>query len=213
MSNKPLRLPLFPLGGAILFPRSHLPLHIFEPRYRQMVEDASAGAKLIGMIQPKAAPDDGLGQPELYRVGCIGEIVGFEELADGRYNLVLQGTTRFRLVAEADVGTPYRQADVLAAIEDEVDDEALAPVLRAAVEQEARALGDVMGLTVDWAAVERLDDEMLVNAIAQVAPFDMGAKQALLEQDGLSLRAELLVQLMQFLRVAHGGGDLSPRMH
>ena len=211
--GKPLRLPLFTLGGAILFPRSHLPLHIFEPRYRQMVEDATAGANLIGMIQPKAAPEDGLGQPELYRVGCIGEIVGIEELADGRYNLVLQGKTRFRLVAEADVGTPYRQADVLPETGDEADDAALPAVLRAAVEQEARMLGDVMGLTVDWAAVERLDDEMLVNAIAQVAPFDTGAKQALLEQDGLGPRAQVLVQLMQFLRVAQGGGDLSPRMH
>lgn len=212
MSRPPVRLPLFPLGGAILFPRSHLPLHIFEPRYRQMVEDAVAGDGLIGMIQPKAAPDDGLGQPELYRVGCIGEIVGFEELGDGRYNIVLQGTTRFRLIAEADVGTPYRQADVLADGGDEVEPDALPSVLRAAVEQEARLLGDAMGLVVEWEAVERLDDEMLINAIAQVAPFDPGAKQALLESRELRERAGLLVQLMQFLRVAHGGGDLSPRL-
>lgn len=212
MSSSPTRLPLFPLGGAILFPRSHLPLHIFEPRYRQMVEDAVAGDGRIGMIQPKAEPDDGLGQPELYRVGCIGEIVGFEELGDGRYNIVLQGTTRFRLVAEADVGTPYRQADVVPSLEDQVEPDALASVLRAAVEQEARLLGDAMGLTVDWDAVERLDDEMLVNAISQVAPFDPGAKQALLESKALGERAELLVQLMQFLRVAQGGGDLSPRL-
>jgi Lon protease-like protein len=203
---------LFPLGGALLFPRSHLPLHIFEPRYRQMVEDAVAGGNLIGMIQPKAAPDDGLGQPELYRVGCIGEIVGVEELEDGRFNIVLEGTSRFRLIAEADVGTPYRQADVLADLSDAAEPTALPSVLRAAVEQEARLLGDAMGLTVDWAAVERLDDEMLVNAIAQVAPFDTGAKQALLESAGLGSRAELLIQLMQFLRVATGGGDLSPRM-
>ena len=212
VSSAPLRLALFPLGGAILFPRSHLPLHIFEPRYRQMVEDAVAGQNLIGMIQPKALPDDGLGQPALYRVGCIGEIVGLEELDDGRYNIVLQGVTRFRLIAEADVGTPYRQADVLRSEEDGQEPDALPSVLRAAVEQEARALGDAMGLTVDWAAVERLDDEMLVNAIAQVAPFDTGAKQALLEEEGLHQRGELLIQLMQFLRVAHGGGDLSPRM-
>lgn len=212
MSSSPLRLPLFPLGGALLFPRSQLPLHIFEPRYRQMVEDAVAGGNLIGMIQPRAAPDDGLGEPELYRVGCIGEIVGMEELDDGRFNIVLEGTTRFRLIAEADVGTPYRQADVIADASDVAEPAALPSVLRAAVEQEARLLGDAMGLTVDWAAVERLDDEMLVNAIAQVAPFDPGAKQALLESAVLGSRAELLIQLMQFLRVATGGGDLSPRM-
>ena len=90
--------------------------------------------------------------------------------------------------------------------------DALPSVLRAAVEQEARLLGDAMGLTVDWSAVERLDDEMLVNAIAQVAPFDGGAKQALLEEEALSSRAELLVQLMQFLRLAQGGGDSSSRL-
>lgn len=212
MSGAPVRLPLFPLGGAILFPRSHLPLHIFEPRYRQMVEDAVAGGGLIGMIQPRAAPDDGLGNPELYRVGCIGEIVGLEELSDGRYNLVLQGTTRFRLIAEADVGTPYRQADVVPGDDAANEPDALPSVLRAAVEQEARLLGDAMGLTVDWDAVERLDDEMLVNAIAQVAPFDVGAKQALLEQETLGGRADLLVQLMQFLRAAHGGGNNSARL-
>jgi hypothetical protein len=189
-----------------------LPLHIFEPRYRQMIEDAVAGGGLIGMIQPKALPDDGLGNPELYRVGCIGEIVGMEELSDGRFNIVLQGTTRFRLIAEADVGTPYRQADVVPGEDAENEPDALPSVLRAAVEQEARLLGDAMGLTVDWDAVERLDDEMLVNAIAQVAPFDGGAKQALLEEDALPTRAELLIQLMQFLRMAQGSGDVSPRM-
>lgn len=212
MSGSPVRLPLFPLGGAILFPRSHLPLHIFEPRYRQMVEDAVAGGNLIGMIQPKAAADDGLGPPQLYHVGCIGEIVGLEELDDERFNIVLQGLTRFRLIAEADVGTAYRQADVAPEEADRLEPGPLPSVLRAAVEQEARLLGDAMGLTVDWAAVERLDDELLVNAIAQVAPFDTGAKQALLEGGELGERAELLIQLMQFLRVASGGGDLSPRM-
>jgi uncharacterized protein len=212
VTGAPLRLPLFPLGGAILFPRSHLPLHIFEPRYRQMVEDAVAGGNRIGMIQPRALPEDGLGPPELYRIGCVGEIVGLEELDDGRYNIVLQGTHRFRLIAEADVGTAYRQADVLAEAADAMEPGALPSVLRAAVEQEARLLGDAMGLTVDWNAVERLDDELLVNAIAQVAPFDVGAKQALLESDALAVRAELLIQLMQFLRAAAAGGDLSPRM-
>jgi Lon protease-like protein len=164
------------------------------------------------MIQPKAAPDDGLGNPELYRVGCIGEIVGLEELGDGRFNVVLQGTTRFRLIAEADVGTPYRQADVVPGDDGTGEPDALPSVLRAAVEQEARLLGDAMGLTVDWSAVERLDDEMLVNAIAQVAPFDSGAKQALLEEEALAARAELLIQLMHFLRMAQGGGDMSPRL-
>jgi Lon protease-like protein len=209
MSEGTTRLPLFPLAGAILFPRSQLPLHIFEPRYRQMVEDAVAGRGRIGMIQPQ---DDGGEHPPLYRVGCIGEIVGLEEMEDGRFNIVLQGSARFRLIAEADVGTAYRQADVDLTAFSDSEPEPLGLALRADVEQEARRLGDVMGLEVDWDAVNRLDDEMLVNAIAQVAPFDVGAKQALLEEPELAGRADLLVQLMHFLRASHGGGESSGRL-
>ncbi|URD60183.1 LON peptidase substrate-binding domain-containing protein [Sphingomonas sp. KRR8] len=211
MSGTSLRIPLFPIGGAILFPRSQLPLHVFEPRYRTMIEDASAGAARIGMIQPLGTGDDPQ-HPPLYRVGCVGEIVGLEELDDGRFNLVLQGSTRFRLIAEADVGTPYRQADVDEGAFDDSDPDPLGLAQRSEVEREARRLGDAMGLTVDWSAVGRLDDEMLVNAIAQVAPFDVGAKQALLEAATLPERADLLVQLMQFLRLAVGGGEQSPRL-
>lgn len=211
MSRSSIRLPLFPLAGAILFPRTQLPLHIFEPRYRSMVEDASAGQARIGMIQPQASGDDPA-HPLLYRVGCVGEIVGLEELDDGRFNVVLQGSTRFRLIAEADVGTPYRQADVDAAAFNDADPEPLGLAQRSEVEREARRLGDAMGLTVDWSAVGQLDDEMLVNAISQVAPFDVGAKQALLEEGTLDGRADLLVQLMQFLRAAHDGGNNSARL-
>lgn len=213
MSGSAIRLPLFPLAGAILFPRSQLPLHIFEPRYRSMIEDAAAGQARIGMIQPQAGEGDTPEHPPLYRVGCIGEIVGLEELTDGRFNVVLQGSTRFRLIAEADVGTGYRQADVDTAAFDDSEPDPLGLAQRSEVEREARRLGDAMGLVVDWEAVNRLDDEMLVNAIAQVAPFDVGAKQALLEEQTLPGRADLLVQLMQFLRMAHGGGEPNPRLH
>lgn len=213
MSSAPIRIPLFPLAGALLFPRTQLPLHIFEPRYRAMIADAAAGTARIGMIQPQAGEADSPEHPPLYRVGCVGEIVGMEELADGRFNIVLHGSTRFRLIAEADVGTEYRQADVDPNAFDDEEPDPLSLAMRADVEREARRLGDAMGLTVDWEAVNRLDDEMLVNAIAQVAPFDVGAKQALLEASSLEGRADLLVQLMQFLRMAHGGGETSPRLH
>ncbi len=205
MGVKPARVPLFPLPGAILFPRAHLPLHIFEDRYKAMIEDAMAGSGRIAMIQPMEE-DDPIG---LYRVGCVGELVGVEELEDGRYNVMLLGSNRFRLIAEADGGTPYRQADVDLAAFDDDDPPPLASIQRAEVEREARRFGDSLGLAVDWDAVERLDDEMLVNAIAQVAPFDPGAKQALLEADSLQARADLVVQLMQFQRLAPGGADMA----
>lgn len=213
MSGERARIPIFPLAGAILFPRSQLPLHIFEPRYRAMVSDAVAGRARIGMVQPQSAGADDPEHPPIYRVGCVGEIVGLEELDDGRFNIVLQGSERFRLIAEADVGTDYRQADVDISAFDDSEPDPLGLAQRSEVELEARRLGDAMGLSVDWEAVNRLDDEMLVNAIAQVAPFDVGAKQALLEQESLAGRADLLVQLMQFLRIAQSGGEPSPRLH
>jgi uncharacterized protein len=204
-----MRVPLFPLPGAILFPRSQLPLHIFEPRYREMVRDALEGSGRIGMIQPHGL--EGEGAP-LYPVGCVGEIVGVEELEDGRYNIVLLGTSRFRLIAETDFDTPYRNAEVDAEAFEETEPPPLSMTLRAEVEREARRLGDAMRLSVDWGAVRRLDDEMLVNAISQVAPFDVGAKQALLEAETLSDRADLLVQLMQFQRAAVAGADVQPTL-
>ncbi len=202
---KPTRVPLFPLSGAILFPRSHLPLHIFEERYRAMVQDAMAGPGRIAMIQPT----DEAETPTLYQVGCVGELVGVEELDDGRFNIMLLGSQRFRLIGEADGGTPYRQADIDTEAFDDGDPEPLSSIQRADVERGARRFGDALSLAVDWDAVGRLDDEMLVNAIAQVAPFDAGAKQALLEEVTLAGRADLVVQLMQFQRLAPGGADMT----
>lgn len=204
MGANPARIPLFPLAGAILFPRTQLPLHIFEPRYREMVRDALAGSGRIGMIQPSGPGEP----PPLFQYGCLGEIVGVEELDDGLYNIVLQGSHRFRLIAERDLSTPYRQADVDLAAFDDSEPDALASVVRADVEREARRFGDALGVAVDWDMVGRLDDEMLINAIAQVAPFDTGAKQALLEAPTLADRADMVVQLMEFQRMAPGGADM-----
>jgi uncharacterized protein len=214
MGAKPARVPIFPLAGALLFPRAQLPLHIFEERYREMVRDALAGPGRIAMIQPKpvAGEAEGGDHPPLFRAGCLGEIVGVEELDDGRFNIVLQGSHRFRLIAEADIGTPYRQADVDLAAFDDSEPDPLPLILRSSVEREARRFGDALGLAVDWDAVGRLDDEMLVNAISQVAPFDPGAKQALLEEPQLHGRAELVIQLMEFQRLAPGGADMGQTM-
>ena len=200
----PLRVPIFPLAGALLFPRAQLPLHIFEPRYRAMVRDALAGDGLIAMVQPRDESEP----PSVYEIGCIGKIVGSEELEDGRFNIVLQGLRRFRIISEPDVMTPYRQVDAdPSGFEDEDDEEVLGIAQRAEIEQEARRYADALGYAVDWAAVGRLDDEMLVNGIAQIAPLDTGSKQALLEVNGIAGRADLLVQFMQFQRMAPGGAD------
>ncbi|MET1111521.1 MAG: LON peptidase substrate-binding domain-containing protein [Allosphingosinicella sp.] len=202
--DRPLRIPVFPLAGALLFPRSQLPLHIFEPRYQAMVRDALAGDRLIGMIQPRG-PDE---PPPLFDVGCIGRIAGAEDLEDGRFNIVLEGLGRFRIAREATVDTPYRQVDAdRRGFDDSAEPEPLGLAQRAELEREARRYADALGYSVDWEAVTRLDDEMLVNAIAQVAPLDTGSKQALLEAPEIADRCDLLVQFMQFQQMVPGGAE------
>jgi Lon protease-like protein len=126
-----LRLPIFPLPAAILFPRAQLPLHIFEPRYRDMVRDAIDGAGRIAMIQPHRLDHDN--KAALFAVGCVGELVGVEELDDGRFNIVLHGANRFRLVREAEVDAAYRCADVDIEAFDDSEPPPLSLVARAVV--------------------------------------------------------------------------------
>jgi Lon protease-like protein len=189
---KTTRLSVFPLAGALLFPRMHLPLHIFEPRYRAMISEALARDRRIGMVQPRDDRDP----PTLFDVGCVGRIADVEALDDGRYNIVLEGLSRFTIVRELELGTPFRQVE--AALEVAGASESLSLAGRASIEMESRRFADGLGYMVDWEAVTRLDDESLVNGIAQIAPFDAASKQALLEAPRLEDRAELIVQLMQF---------------
>jgi Lon protease-like protein len=198
------RIALFPLPGAILFPGMHLPLHIFEPRYRAMIGEAMSRDQRIGMIQPSAQVADGA--PPLFDVGCVGRMANIEALDDGRYNVLLEGVSRFTVLRELEVATPFRQAEVDFWEEREAD-EVLASVERAALEQEARAFASNAGYEVDWKAVERLDDYSFVNGVAQVIPFDAASKQALLEAEGLAVRAELLTRMMRFFSEGRGEGD------
>jgi uncharacterized protein len=195
------RLSIFPLAGALLFPRMQLPLHIFEPRYRALVSDAMARDRRIGMIQPKAGGEP----PPLFEIGCVGRIAHVEALDDGRYNIVLEGIAKFRLISELSVATPFRQIE--AELEEDVPAPPLAMARRASLEEESRRFADRQGYAVDWSAVARLDDESLVNGIAQIAPFDAAAKQALLEARTLEERAELIIQLMQFFGRHSGERD------
>lgn len=196
------RLSVFPLAGALLFPRMHLPLHIFEPRYRSLVSDALARDRRIGMIQPRAGAGP---KPALYDLGCVGRISEVETLDDGRFDIVLEGLSLFRVTRELDVTTPFRQVEAeLIPQPDEA--EMLSLGHRASLETESKRFADAQGYAVDWDSVARLDDEALVNGIAQIAPFDAAAKQALLEATDITSRAELIVQLMHFFG-RHDGED------
>jgi len=196
------RLSIFPLPGAVLFPGLQLPLHIFEPRYRALIGDSLVRDRRIAMIQPQRSID---GAP-LYSVGCVGRIGEIEAMEDGRYNLILEGESRFRLIREMDVATAFRQVE--GKLIDDDENETLSHAQRGGFEAEARNFADAQGYSVDWDSVERLDDHSLINGVSQIAPFDPASKQALLEAQTLSARCELLVQLMQFFSRGDGGEEI-----
>lgn len=209
----PAAVPVFPLSGALLLPRGVLPLNIFEPRYLAMVRDAMAATgaanRIIGIIQPRFDGDP----PPLYNVGCLGRIGDYRETDDGRVLIALTGVTRFRIQAELDRTTLYRQvmADYHEFGEDRGEPEALAAAARAGLEDVLRSYLDDQGLSADWDAVKSADDEALVTTLSSVCPFDPAEKQALLEADGLPDRAATLTALMTFAQGtgggAGGGGD------
>jgi Lon protease-like protein len=168
------------------------------------VRDALSRDQRIGMVQPRDAGDP----PSLFDVGCVGKIGHVEALDDGRYNIILEGLSRFRIRRELSVDTAFRQVEADLIADDDVH-QTLGLMERASLEREAKRFADAQGYAVDWNAVGRLDDEAIVNGIAQVAPFDIAAKQALLEANSLSDRAELTMQLMQFFGRHDGDGQVT----
>ena len=200
----PPTIPIFPLPNAVLFPNVLLPLHIFEPRYREMVADALAGDRVIGMVllQPGYQSDYD-GRPPVYAVGCAGLITHSEPLPDGRYNIMLRGIGKFRIVGEQS-DRSYRLAQV------EALPEPLTETDRAAIRQDRQRVEALMA-----AAVERLGagprvppavpDEDLVNALAQYLPLDPIERQALLERDGIASRCHGLIELLEMKTMTRGG--------
>jgi Lon protease-like protein len=209
----PAAVPVFPLTGALLLPRGVLPLNIFEPRYLAMVRDAMAATgaanRIIGIIQPRTAGEP----PPLYDIGCLGRISDYRETDDGRILIALTGVSRFRIQAELDRTTLYRQVmvDYLGFGDDRDDPDALAAAARAGLEQVLQAYLDAKGLSADWDAVKTADDEALVTTLASVCPFDPAEKQALLEAEDLADRAATLTALMTFAQ-GLGGADERPTL-
>ena len=204
-------LPLFPLPNVVLFPNVFLPLHIFEPRYLEMVGDALASDRVIGMVllRPGWEPKYG-GRPPVYPIGCSGVITHVERLADGRYNIVLRGLERFRIVEE-DYARSYRRARVEASSEQTLSaaDRAAVRAQRAKLEALLAPAGERSGglrqaqrvpgasAETDPSRAAAMSDEDLVNALAQYLDLEPLEKQALLERDNLRARAESLVQLLE----------------
>jgi Lon protease-like protein len=208
-ADLPQRLPLFPLAGALLLPRAELPLNIFEPRYLEMVDDALSGERLIGMIQPRLDAASAT-VPALMEVGCAGRITSYTEAADGRMLITLTGVSRFRLVDELRVETPYRQAvaDFSAYAADLVVDSGADKVNRLALVRAFRDYLNANDMSANWEQVEAATTEALVNTLSLLAPYPAGEKQALLEAPDLKSRADVLVALteMAIARTSKGPG-------
>ena len=193
----PETIPVFPLPGALLLPRARLPLHIFEPRYLQMLEDCmKTPTRLIGMVQPRG----GAGEGKLNAIGCAGRLTAFSETEDGRYMITLTGVSRFRLLEETTGFSPYRKfrvswrdftSDLGSAEHDAgLDRGAFMGLLRRYFQEEE--------LSTDWQSLGEADDELLINSLSMLCPFGAEDKQALLEAPSLSTRRETLVTLMEF---------------
>jgi Lon protease-like protein len=192
----PPTIPIFPLPNVVLFPQVFLPLHIFEPRYREMVADALAGDRIIGMVLLRPGwEDDYDGRPPIYPIGCAGLITNAERLADGRYNIVLRGLWKFRVVSE-DGSRSYRVAtiDMIAEPPAENDREALRDARR---RLETLLVPQPSGRGADTTMPSSMSDEDLVNALAQYLDLEPLEKQALLERDGLLARCRSLIELLE----------------
>ena len=208
----PAELPVFPLAGCLLLPRSELPLNIFEPRYLALLDTALAGNRLLGMIQP--APDSsGMTAPQVCAVGCVGRITRFAETGDGRYFVGLDGVCRFRVGAEKSTELLFRTFAVdYTEFASDLDPRAnTAPPDRGAVLEALRSYADRNSIGVDWDAVSKAPDEALVNALSMMSPFGVKEKQALLEAADLRARAQVLVALAEMDLAAGAGGR--PALH
>lgn len=208
VADLPGVIPVFPLPGALLLPRARLPLHIFEPRYLQMLDDAlKTPGRLIGMVQPNEV--EGRKGNGLHTIGCAGRVTQFSETEDNRYLITLTGISRFRVQAEVEGFTPYRRCEVSWSGFDR--DQGRAEVDKTF---DRPAFLDLLGryftsqsLSADWDTLKDADDELLINSLSMMLDFDLEDKQALLEAPSLSTRRETLVTLIEFA-LRGGEGDM-----
>ena len=197
IEDLPQTLAVFPLDGAIVLPDGQLPLNIFEPRYLNMIDDAMAGDRLIGMVQTQVGGDRA--RPDLAKVGCVGKITSFSETADGRYLITLTGVCRFRIVQELALPSPYRQvkADYSEFTVDLVGETADDLLDRQGFFEALEVFLHHYELDLDWASAKSAPTEPLINSLAAALPFSPTERQALLEAASLSDRCAAMIALMR----------------
>lgn len=204
----PETLSVFPLPGALMLPRARLPLHLFEPRYLQMMEDAlKTPERLIGMVQPNPAPGRSNG---LHTIGCAGRVTQFSETEDGRYLITLTGISRFRIKSEIDGFTPYRRCKISwEGFDQDLGKTETDPAFdRAAFIDLLTRYLEAQSLSADLDTMADADNELLINSLAMMLDFKPEDKQALLEAPSLSTRRETLVTLIEFALRGGAGEDI-----
>ena len=199
--NLPKQIPLFPLPGALLLPKSKLPLNLFESRYLAMLNDVlKTEDRLIGMIQPVSTPEGITGTRQLHQIGCAGRIVSFNETKDGRYLITLEGISRYRFKNLDEGSHPYAIGHVCwDSFSDDL--ERTKPDNNFNRTTFLKILSKYFAaaqLSSDWSSLKEADEELLINSLSMLCPFDPEEKQALLEAPSLEYRRETLVTLMEF---------------
>ncbi len=194
--NLPKIIPVFPLSNFIIFPKTNVPLNIFEPRYINMIDDATKGNRMIGMIQPKSFNQK---IPDLYKIGCVGKITSFNETEDGRYLIVLAGVSRFKITEELKTQKLYRLCKVdfkdFSYDLEEKDEEIKFSDLEL-IFKNLKSLFNKQGYIIDWKELEKKSLNQTINALAMASPFSLEEKQILLETNDLSERKQKLEQIL-----------------
>ena len=197
-SDLPRELPIFPLSNAIFFPKTLLPLNIFEPRYKQMTEHAVSGNRLIGMVQSNQNIDDN-GKPQVYNVGCVGYIEFHSSTPDGRYLINLKGISRFKIQKEVDSRDLYRKFAVdYNDFSTDLDEQKTEMIDTIELIEKTKKLFEQYQLSTNWKIVEKVEPEQLINSLSMICPFTISEKQRLLETKDIMDRSEVLNKIINF---------------
>ena len=195
----PKTIPVFPLSNFIIFPKTTVPLNIFEPRYIEMINESMKTNKLIGMIQPKSINNDQSSIPSLHQIGCLGKITSFKETEDGRYLIDLKGIIRFKILKEEETSKPYRKCEVK--FDDYLNDliekkENLKFSDLELIFKDLKQLFEKRGFIINWKALEKQSLDETINALAMASPFTIEEKQVLLEAENLSIRKTKIAEIL-----------------
>jgi Lon protease-like protein len=195
----PKTIAVFPLSNFIIFPKTTVPLNIFEPRYIEMINDSMKTNKLIGMIQPKSMNNEKSPIPSLHKIGCLGKITSFKETDDGRYFIDLKGIIRFKILSEKETNKPYRSCEVN--FEDYLNDlnekkENLKFSDLELIFKDLKQLFEKRGFIINWKALEKQSLDETINALAMASPFSLEEKQVLLEAVNLDLRKNKIAEIL-----------------